>query len=99
MRFYDGGGALVGTAVSRANGYFDANVPTATRFEVDQAGVPNANQKIYTYDGQVYQAVGNGLTCNRILLPPMTPGVLTPMETAISFFLSSDPPTFPSGCF
>ena len=100
VRFYDSGGTLLGTAVSRANGYFDANVPTtATRAEVDQAGIPNANQKIYLYDGVRYQAVGNGLSCNRIILPPLTPGVLTPMETAMSFYLSTDPPEFPTGCF
>ncbi len=100
VRFYTGGGTFVGSATSLANGYFDANIPSsATRCEIDATTVPNSVQRLYQYNLVVYQAVGNGLTCNRVLLPPITPGVLTPMVTACSFYLNSDPPVFPGGCF
>jgi len=100
VRFYNSGGTLLGTAVSRANGYFDANLPTtATRCEIDSVSVTNTAAKQFKYNNQVYQTVGNGLSCNRILLPPLTPGTLTPMETAMVFWLNTDPPVFPAGCF
>jgi hypothetical protein len=100
IRFYTSGGTLVGAAVSRANGYFDANIPTtATRFEVDRSTIPNSASKQYRYDGQIYQGVGDGVTCNRVLLPPLADGVLTNMEGALLFGLNTDPPPFPAGCF
>lgn len=100
VRFYTGSGTLVATAVSRANGYYDANVPTnTTRCEVDATSVPSSVHKLYNYDGEVYQAVGGNLTCNRILLPPLTAGVLTPMESAMVFLVTSIPPPLPTGCF
>lgn len=100
VKFFDPGGNQVGSAVSRANGYFDANLPTnATRCEVDAATVPGSVQKLYRYNNKNYQAVGGGLTCNRILLPTITPGVLTPMATAMVFYVNGTPPIFPDGCF
>lgn len=102
VRFYTSGGTFVASAVSRANGYFDANVPTnTTRCEVDGSIFPPATgvAKQFRYNGKYYQAVGNGLTCNRILLPALAVGVLTPMATAMVFVPANSPPVFTDGCF
>jgi hypothetical protein len=102
VKFYTSGGTFMGSAVSRANGYFDANMPSnVTRCEVDKTTFPSGTGAAFqfAYNGKVYQAVGGGLTCNRILLPPITPGVLTPMATAMVFYDANGPPVFPNGCF
>ncbi|MBN9500555.1 MAG: hypothetical protein BGO01_06710 [Armatimonadetes bacterium 55-13] len=101
VRFYDSGGSLLASAVSRANGYFDANIGTnAVKCDVDGSTVPNGYYAIFRYGSTRYQASSTSpsVTC-RVPLPTIVPGVLTEMTNGAFKFVSLGPPDPPAnGC-
>lgn|GEM_PF-6459865 len=101
VNFYNTSNALVGTATSRANGYWDTILGTdAVKCDVDGTTVTNTYYPSFTYNLKIFQVIKSPLPICRVPLPTIVAGQQTTMPGgSFVFFLSSQPPPPPpTGC-
>jgi len=100
INFFNSSNVQVGTATSRANGYWDANLGTdAVKCEVDGVSLGNGFYAAFRYNNLIYQVKKNGLGVCRVPLPTIVPGTLTSMPGgSFVHYNSGPPPPPPSGC-
>lgn len=101
VRFYNASNVQVGTATSRANGYFDAILGAdAVKFDLDNSSFSHSAtgyNSAFRYSGQWYFTSIN--PC-RTTLPTIVPGVqkTLPSNVALSPASEPPPPPIPNGC-
>jgi hypothetical protein len=99
--FYDINGVQVGQAITRTNGYFDANLGTnAKKFHLDPTTIPSSSSsgflRMYKYNLKWYSAIEPSCKAS---LPTIVPGVLTEIPNdPIQLRLFNGTPPFPDGC-
>lgn len=101
VRFYDASNNQVGTATSRANGYFDAILGAeAVKFDLDNSSFSHTTtgfNSAFRYNSQWYFTSVN--PC-RTPLPTIVPGVQKTLPSTIGLSPASEPPPppVPNGC-
>lgn len=100
VNFYNSSDVLVGTATSRANGYWDTDPgTTAVKCEVDGLSLGSGFYAAFKYNNKIFQVKKSGLGVCRVPLPTIVPGTLTSMPGgSFIHYNSGPPPPPPSGC-
>jgi hypothetical protein len=101
VRFYNASNVQVGTATSRANGYFDAILGVdAVKFDLDNNSFSHSAtgyNSAFRYNSQWYFP---SIDPCRTPLPSITPGVQKNLPSTLGLSPSSEPPPppVPNGC-